>query len=186
MLASLPGILGVFSVTNGLPQGWMNDTMRQFHSVGLMIYALVAVAFCVALTRTPALRTNNLRLLFFVSSTLFFLPTYLFSTPMGGFYSYALAHGLQYLVFMSVVSIDRRNIGTRLLRLLIFAVVGGIFLDRAMLATTWLAGPGGMALLGAFYGLVMSHFVLDAGIWRLREPFQRNYMRRKFAFVFER
>jgi hypothetical protein len=32
----------------------------------------------------------------------------------------------------------------------------------------------------------MTHFVLDAGLWRLREPFQRRYMRDRFSFVFDR
>ena len=46
--------------------------------------------------------------------------------------------------------------------------------------------PYGFALYGAFLGTVMTHFVLDAGLWRLREPFQRKYMRQKFYFVFDR
>ena len=186
MLASLPGILGVFSVTTIAPEGWTSRTVQQLYHVGLAIYGPVAVAFCIAMFATPALRRNRLRLAFFLATTLFFLPTYLFSSQIAANGSYAVAHGLQYLVFMSVVSIDRQNVRTTLLRLLVFAVMGGIFLDKAMLAAGWLAGPGGMALLGAFYGLVMSHFVLDAGIWRLREPFQRSYMRRKFAFIFAR
>jgi len=32
----------------------------------------------------------------------------------------------------------------------------------------------------------MAHFVLDAGLWRLRQPFQRRYMRERFHFVFDR
>jgi hypothetical protein len=30
----------------------------------------------------------------------------------------------------------------------------------------------------------MAHFVVDAGIWRMREPFQRAYGR-SFAFLFD-
>ena len=41
-------------------------------------------------------------------------------------------------------------------------------------------------LYGVYVGVVMTHFVADAGIWRLREPFQRAYMKSKFHFVFEK
>ena len=44
----------------------------------------------------------------------------------------------------------------------------------------------GPALKDLFIGGVMAHFLVDAGIWRPREPFQRGYRRRKFYFVFER
>ena len=37
---------------------------------------------------------------------------------------------------------------------------------------------------GMYLGLVMSHFVIDAGIWHLRERFQREYIGSAFAFVF--
>ena len=53
------------------------------------------------------------------------------------------------------------------------------------LALNYAADAGG-ALKGLFIGGVMAHFLVDAGIWRLRETFQRRYMRGKFYFVFER
>ncbi|MBS0219989.1 MAG: hypothetical protein JSR91_04525 [Proteobacteria bacterium] len=186
ILAALPGILGVYSILKIMPAGWTNETVQQLHWLGLATYGLVAVAFCITMVRTAALRTNLLRLAFFLSGTLFFLPSYLFSNPIAANSGYAIAHGLQYLVFMGVVSIDRKRLGPTLFKLLVIAVVGCIALDQAMAAPAWLSGRFGMVIYGMFFGAVMSHFVLDAGIWRLREPFQRNYMRRKFAFVFER
>ena len=32
-------------------------------------------------------------------------------------------------------------------------------------------------------GIVMAHFVLDAGVWKLSEPFPRNYMAQRFPFL---
>ena len=61
-----------------------------------------------------------------------------------------------------------------------------IILDRSATAQTWLEFSYGYAIYGAMVGVVMAHFVLDAGIWRLREPFQRGYMRKKFYFIFNR
>jgi hypothetical protein len=48
------------------------------------------------------------------------------------------------------------------------------------------ASPWRYGLFRAFIGVTMSHFVPDAGIWRLREPFQRRYMRKRFFFIFDR
>jgi hypothetical protein len=91
----------------------------------------------------------------------------------------------QYLVFMGVVGIDWREVSKSLLRLLAIGTIGGLLLDSVMAAPVWLDSYG-RAFYGVFIGLVMTHFVYDAGIWRLREPFQRGYMRKKFAFVFDR
>ena len=38
------------------------------------------------------------------------------------------------------------------------------------------AGPGGRLLSGAYLGAVMAHFVIDAGLWRLRDPFPRQFL----------
>jgi hypothetical protein len=40
-----------------------------------------------------------------------------------------------------------------------------------------------MPVFGAYLGIVMWHFLLDAGMWRLSEPFQRAYMGERFAFL---
>ena len=71
-------------------------------------------------------------------------------------------------------------------QVIIIAACGGLLLNHASDASTWLTPPYSSAIYGVFIGLVMAHFVLDAGIWRLREPFQRGYMRKKFDFIFDR
>jgi hypothetical protein len=147
---------------------------------------LVPVSFCITLIRTPILRTNRLRLVFFVIGTLFFSPTYIFSDAASAIAGYTLAHGLQYFVFMSFVSAGKERTMISFVKLCVIAACGGILLDHAAEASTWLAQPYAGAVYGLFIGLVMTHFVLDAGIWRLREPFQRGYMRKKFDFVFGR
>jgi hypothetical protein len=132
----------------------------------------------------PTLRANPLRLGFLLVGAAFFLPTYLFDSATSATLGYAVAHGLQYLVFMAVVGAKRKP----LVSLALMAAIGGagaVLLNAGMVAPD--AGlPWGNALYGAFIGTVMAHFVLDAGIWRLREPFQRGYMRERFSFVFQR
>lgn len=184
-VAAIAGILGFFRIFDvGLPN--LAAVFETVHRVGAAVYLLVPVTFGIALVKNPALRTNRLRLVFFTLGALFFLPTFIFGDPVSAVFGYALAHGLQYLVFMGFVSIGKKNAIVSLLVLLIVATLGYLVLIRAMNARAWLDFPYSYAVYGAFLGVVMTHFVLDAGIWRLREPFQRGYMREKFYFIFNR
>jgi hypothetical protein len=185
-LSAIAGISGCFSLMHFGPAN-LSTVFAQFHQVGAAIYlVLVPLSFSIALIRNPILRTNPLRLVFFVIGTLFFLPTYIFSDSVSALAGYMLAHGLQYFVFMSFVSTAKERTMGAFAKLCAIALCGGILLDHAQAARTWLAAPYAGVIYGLFIGLVMSHFVLDAGIWRLREPFQRSYMRQKFDFIFGR
>jgi hypothetical protein len=66
------------------------------------------------------------------------------------------------------------------------STLGALLLNAAVIAPDDVDLPFRFAIYGAFVGIVMTHFVLDAGIWRLRERFQRGYMRERFSFVFDR
>ena len=183
MLSAVAGILGFFSLNPiGLPS-WAAE-FAWAHRLGGAVYLLSPIAVAITIVKVPALRANPLRLAFLLMGAAFFLPTYLFDTATSATLGYAIAHGLQYLVFMAVVAGKRRPLAS----LALMAAIGGagaVLLNAGIMAPD--AGlPGGNALYGAFIGTVMAHFVLDAGIWRLREPFQRGYMRERFAFVFNR
>jgi len=152
------------------------------HQAGFLIICLLPVIFGLAVALNESLRTNWLRLVFFLFGTLFFLPLYAFDDPVSATLGYAIAHGLQYVVFMAFVGADRRF---PIASLIILAGIATIYAAFAL----WLvnnAAVYGSALTGVFIGLVATHFVLDAGIWKLREPFQRRYMREKFNFIFDR
>lgn len=183
-LSAVAGILGFFSVDK-IPPASLSELFRQLHQVGLLVYALVPVTFCIALLKTPSLRTNAARLIFFTLGAAFFAPTYLFSDQASALVGYAMAHGLQYIVLMGFIS-ARHGRADQLVKLLVIATFGGIILGNLSHMQSLAGIPYAMAAYGAFMGVVMSHFVLDAGIWRLREPFQRAYMREKFAFIFGR
>jgi hypothetical protein len=185
MLAAIAGILGFFSLAKIGLSAFATE-LAWLHQVGAAVYLLVPVALGVAIVKTPALRTNGLRLFFLVLGSLFFLPTFLFSDAVSATLSYAMAHGLQYLVFMGVVSLGHRNPIASVVLLLGLATIGALALNAAVQAPDISDLAWGYAAYGAFVGVVMAHFVLDAGIWRLREPFQRGYMREKFYFVFDR
>jgi hypothetical protein len=61
------------------------------------------------------------------------------------------------------------------------AIAGGAILE----ATSHLhsAGPAGRILFGGYLGAVMAHFVIDAGLWRLRDPFPRAFMARYVPYL---
>lgn len=176
-LTAVAGIAGVFNATQVAP-AYVAREAGLLHEFGALLYLLVPLSAAIAIAGSASLRTNRLRLFFFVLGAAFYVPVYVFSDPVSAITGSATAHGLQYLVFMGTVS----GSGQRSLKpvLVMLAIAGG-----GALALDYAADAGGL-LKGLFVGGVMAHFIIDAGIWRLREPFQRGYMRRKFFFVFAR
>jgi hypothetical protein len=110
----------------------------------------------------------------YLSSLLFFLPVFVFGNPYAAVGGMVVAHGAQYLVLMGLVAGARRQDRARVLSLALLlniAVIGGLALNAAShLHGTQLAGR---AVYGAYLGAVMAHFVVDAGLWRLRDEFPR-------------
>jgi hypothetical protein len=184
-LAAFAGMLGLFSILQiGLKS--LSTELLMLHRIGMAVYCLVPIVFCIAVVKNPALRMNKMRLLFLLFGALFFFPIFVFGDPMSALMGYTVAHGLQYLVFMAFVSGTKPNPVASVIKLVVIATCGGIILEQSRLDPGGLALPYGQALFGAALGVSMAHFVVDAGIWRLRESFQRSYMRKKFYFIFDR
>jgi hypothetical protein len=38
-------------------------------------------------------------------------------------------------------------------------------------------------VFGAYLGTVMAHFVVDGGLWRLRDPFLRAFLARRVPYL---
>ncbi len=117
-------------------------------------------------------------------SLLFFLPVWLFASPYAAVAGLTIAHGLQYLVLMGLIASARtgdRPVGISVLILVNVALVLGIALNRM----AHLHGhPGlGQALFGVYLGLSMAHFVVDAGLWRLRDEFPRSFLTARLPFL---
>jgi hypothetical protein len=185
MMAAVAGILGFFSL-NKIGLSALSPEFAQLHRMGGLLYLAVPVLLAIAVIKVPALRTNRLRLAYLLLGASFFLPTFLFDDPISATMGYAIAHGLQYLVFMGVVGVGKRPAFASLMMLAGISILGALLLNAAVLAPDNADLSYGYAIYGAFVGIVMTHFVLDAGIWRLRERFQRGYMRERFSFVFDR
>jgi hypothetical protein len=143
-------------------------------------------------------RTTTLLTIFYFTLVCFFLPVFLSTNINVAFFSYAIAHGVQYILFMSVVSLNldpqaaakRMQIGNAVKLLFLTLVAGFVFYRAGDLKAVELitAHPTLMKvvdfIIGAVLGATMAHFVVDAGAWRLSQTLQRMYIGKRFAFVF--
>jgi hypothetical protein len=178
------------------PAGIGHGTLVEGHEAGLFqlavaVYAVVPVLVGVALVTQPALRRSPPRLFFLIVSCAFFAPSFLFDDNASGFLTYALAHGLQYHVFMSHVAAapdpgagaaasGRPRVGVATLVVIVLTL--GAFLYLAGDPTIG-AKFDALPLYGLVVGITMAHFIVDAGIWRLRDDFVRGYVGNAFPFM---
>lgn len=178
------GILGLVRLMSLHTGTLLEGQEHLLYTAGLVTHAFVPVAFVAALLSNPRILSSPLRLVFFVLCASFYLPTFLFDDLASAVLSYALAHGLQYFVFMYYVGY-RGGAGSPASRFLVLTLLGlsvGTLLTVMSDRATW--GGVGDFVFGCYLGMVMSHFVVDAGLWRLGKRFQREYLLRSFGFVF--
>jgi len=134
----------------------------------------------------------------FFTLLLFFLPLFISSGVDGAFYSYAMAHGIQYIILMAVLSVHlgatdgRRGVSSGMIALATFMVLFGLVGARAadlktiewvnsrLIVTGTIDFAAGIAV-----GVTIAHFVVDAGAWRLSRPAARTYMTKRFGFLLE-
>ncbi|MEY9872848.1 hypothetical protein ABH931_002325 [Streptacidiphilus sp. MAP12-33] len=122
---------------------------------------------------------------FYVTALGFFLPVFLFDAPYAAVAGLTMAHGFQYLVMMGLVA--GGGPGDRIPRLISVALLVNVALLLGLLLnlTSHLhtGGPAERALYGAYLGAVMAHFVVDAGLWRLRDAFPRAFLRERLPYL---
>ena len=141
------------------------------------VFPLTAAAFTLsAIVGLAALARRTRRtagyVTVYLSSLLFFLPVFVFSNPYAAVGGLVVAHGGQYLVIVGLIASAERDDRARVVSLgllLNVALIGGLALNAA----SHLHGgqAPGRLLYGAYLGAVMTHFVVDAGLWRLRDAF---------------
>lgn len=191
------GILGTFKILGfNVSPVYLHGALDLLYQIGK--FGLVAVAaFSLFVYFRTFKETTLLKTVFFFTLVFFFLPIWLSTNINVTFLSYAIAHGLQYITFMSVVSMNSRpghaasafpyrSVG----KFLLFLLVVGFIFYRAedlkaleMIKSSILLTRSVDFLVGAILGATMAHFVIDAGAWRLSKVAQRAYMSKRFGFL---
>jgi len=153
----------------------------------LATFAVAVAAGVLALaTRPSAARPAGFTAIY-LTSLLFGLPAFVFASPYAAIGGMTVAHGLQYLMLISVIASQGDAAATRssrLVRLALLAniaLIGGVLLSAASHLHD--SSQVGRFVFGAYLGVVMAHFVIDAGIWRMRDPLARKFMTESVPFL---
>jgi hypothetical protein len=182
--SGLAGILGLLAHPALLQLALPVRAGRLFVPAGVL-FALCGLVGLVALLRRPARDRPAGFCAMYGSALVFSLPIFLFARPYAAVGGMTMAHGLQYLLLIGVVASGVRTAPRRTFTLTVLinlALIGGVLLSAA--SHLHGAPPAGRCLFGAYLGLVMAHFVIDAGFWRLRDPFPRSFLARHIPFLF--
>jgi hypothetical protein len=178
--ASVAGAVALLAVPTAYPihlAGLLDFSINgapYIRAAAVLIYVIAAADFVLLLRHSPALRSSHLTLGCATASLAFFLPGLLSTDSFISFWSYAAAHGLQYLIIagISVWRSPARIIATGAF------IIGaaGVFLGGGLQADA--------VLWPIYFGITVLHFVVDSRLWRMREPAQRQILRQRFDFVF--
>jgi hypothetical protein len=138
--------------------------------------AVLLVGLAVLSRRSPRERPLHFCALF-AATMIFPLPLFVSSSPYAALAGMTIAHGLQYLVLLGLVAAgtERTQRGARLGTLAAVALVGGLVLSVTSHLHTSMT-PVRM-LFGLYVGVTAAHFVVDRGLWRLRDPLARELVR---------
>jgi hypothetical protein len=147
-------------------------------------FVLAAVAGVVVLRERPPAARPVQFVAVYVVSLLFFGPVFVFDSPYAAVAGLTIAHGYQYLLIVGLVAgAPRPGLGpvVSLAVLVNVALLGGLALNAA----SHLHGGGTVAraVFGAYTGLLMAHFVIDAGLWRLRDAFPRRFLTERLPYL---
>ena len=192
-------ILGTFKILGSfVAPTYLHQMFEYLYRFGFAAFFLVVV-FSVIVYAKYFQDTSPLKTVFFFTTVLFFAPVFLSTDNNIAFLSYAIAHGLQYIIFMSVISATAPHVKERGLPyksiglFLVFLLIVGLVFWRIndlreieVVKSTWSYARVADFLFGAVLGATMAHFVVDANAWRLSMERQRSYITKRFRFVFER
>jgi hypothetical protein len=153
-----------------------------FPGCGLAYAVAVITGVGLFLRRPRPARPAGLAICYLMA-LLFFLPVFVFTSPYAAVGGLTVAHGAQYLLLMSHLAGGSGPLGgsaagiSRALRIAVLVnvvLVGGTLLEMAshMDASAGVVRSG----YGAYLGITMGHFVVDAGLWRLRDAFPRRFL----------
>jgi hypothetical protein len=181
--AGLAGIAGLLARPS-LLQVPVRPVLAPLFGVAAIAFAgCVAVGACCLVLRRPAERPAGFCVCYLTSLT-FSLPVFVFTSPYAAVAGLTIAHGMQYLLLMGLLAAAGPRPAQRLAGLAALcniALLGGAALSIASDQSA--RGPAVRILFGLFLGTVMAHFVVDAGLWRMRDDFPRAFLRSRLPYL---
>jgi hypothetical protein len=177
MTAGYAGIAALVAHPGLLQIGIGRDPLGPLYPAAAVVFAASVVSGVAALARRRAGDRAGSFCLVYLISLGFWIPAFVFSSPYAAVGGMTIAHGLQYLLLVGMVAAGNGRGHGRAVRLAVLsniALAGGAALSAA--SHLHGAAPAGRLLFGAYLGAVMAHFVVDAGLWRLRDPFPRAFL----------
>jgi len=194
---TLLGILGTFKIMGtAVAPAYLHRSFDLLYQIGFAAFLALTV-FSAVIYAKYFRETSLFKTIFFFTAVFFFVPIFLSTDNNIAFLSYAIAHGLQYIIFMTVISATATDDKAQSLPyksiafFLIFLLILGFAFWRVndlremeFVKATWTYARAADFLFGAVIGATMSHFVIDASAWRLSLERQRSYIRKRFHFIF--
>ncbi len=174
MAAGYAGIAGLIAHP-GLLQLHLDPGLGLIYPVAAAAFAAAVAVGVIAVARRPGGGAAFGAV--YLTSLCFFGPVFAFGSPYAAVGGMTIAHGLQYLLLVGLVAGGNGQLAGRAVRLAVLcnvALIGG----AALSAASHLHGAAlaGRLVFGAYLGAVMAHFVVDASLWRLRDPFPRAFL----------
>ena len=183
MTAGLAGVAGLVS-RPWLLQLSVRPGMGLLHAAAAIVFGGAVLAGMAALATRPARQRRPGYCVTYAMSLGFSLPVFVFSSPYAAVAGMTIAHGLQYLLLMGLVAAGGTRPAGRpasLVMLASAALAGGGILAAA--SHVHGSGPVLRFAFGAYLGAVMAHFVIDAGLWRLRDEFPRAFLASRVPYL---
>ena len=178
MIAGYAGIAGLIAHPGLLQLRIVPPGLAWLYPAAATVFAgAVRAGLAATARRSGGDRSLSFSVVYLISLG-FFLPVFVFRSPYAAVGGMTIAHGLQYLLLLGLVAAGRRRAAGRALRLAVLAniaLAGGAALNAASHLHGAAAAAGRLAF-GAYLGAVMAHFVIDASLWRLRDPFPRAFL----------
>ncbi|MBO2451551.1 hypothetical protein J4573_30975 [Actinomadura barringtoniae] len=182
VISGVGGIAGLICHPDLLQLG-VDPHLRAFFPFTLAVFAAGVALGLYALVRRQ--RRPAGFMVVYLTSLLFFTPVFVFTSPYAAVAGLTVAHGYQYLLIVGLVSGAPRPGRTPAIGLAVMAAIaiaGGVALNYA----SHLHGASSAlerALYGAYLGAVMAHFVIDAGLWRMRDEFPRRFLNASVPYL---
>jgi hypothetical protein len=181
--AGLAAVSGLLARPAQLQLG-VRPVLQPLFPVALLAFAVAVTAGCWCLSRRARSQRPASFCAVYLTSLAFGLPVFVFSSPYASVAGMTIAHGLQYLLLMSLVAAGGGRGRARILPLAALANVALLGGAALSVASDQLADTGPMRILfGVFLGAVMAHFVIDAGLWRMRADFPRAFLRARLPYL---